>query len=134
MTWEHRSDSDGNVSPDFLIQRQVCLQGKEDPSGSVYWRTFAAVRVRGFHLVVNQKGTTTGAAAGYTVFGLGATIGTASIGQLTAGTNAVDYAAHGTVTTTLAANEGLRFTKGVDASLIGNIVLEYETLKTAVMS
>jgi len=134
MVWDHRTDSDGNLSPDFLIQRQVCISGKEDAGGSLYWRTFAAVRVRGWHCVVNQAGTTDGAGAGYTVFGLGATIGTSSLGQLTVGTNAVDYAAHGTATTTLAANEGLRFTKGADASLIGNIVVEYEILKSAVMS
>ncbi len=143
--WRERNRSPSppaQTSPDFLIQRQEVMEGKEPASGSVYWRTFAKCRVRGVHAIANVAGTATGTAgvggrddeSGYTVYGMGTSIGTGSITQLTLGDQNADAAAHGTVTTFLEANEGLRFTKGTDGALVATLLIEYEVLPTAVMS
>ena len=142
MVWRERHESGPDVSPDFKIQRQAVLMGRATTASVEYWRTFAKVRVRAFHGIVEVAGTSTGTAgsgglddaAGYTIFGLGTGVGTASIGQMTFGTNAAEVSRHGTTTATVYPNEGLKFVKGADATLVATLYLEFEVLPDAVMS
>ena len=143
MTWRERHENgpDG-PPPDFLIQRQAVIPGKATTASTEYWRTFALARLRAIHSIVEVAGTATGTAgtgglddaAGYTIYGLGTGIGTSSIAQVTFGTNAAEVTYHGTFTSTMSPNEGLRFLKGADADLVATFYIEYEVLPDAVMS
>ena len=105
-------------------------------SSFVQFQFFQKSRIHAVHAVVLTAGTATAtpadAALEVSMFGPG---GTSSIGNLAYGTHTAQHLLHATLATvTVAANNGIRFAKKLDATGVTLPYVEYEVLPDAVQS
>lgn len=122
--------------PNYVVQRE-----KSGPvvaaatSSYVHYQFFQRVRVRAVHAIVLTAGTATAtpkdAALEVAIFGPN---GTTSIANLAYGTHTAMHLLHATVTATVPADNGIRFSKLLDATGIVAPYLEYEVLPDAAQS
>lgn len=121
--------------PNFLVHREKSGTVAAAVSSDVRFMHFQRARIRGIHLRVQVAGTATATPNDATIrWELYGPAGTTSFGGMFYSTNSVQHVMHGTVTTTVAANQSVRAVKLLDATGVTDVYYEYEVLPDAVLS
>ena len=116
-----------------IVRREASMTLAAAASGTARWMMFQKAKLHAIHLRNEVAGTTAGAASGVTISVIGTA--TTSVGQATFSTGAA--ATTTTVefsTTTINARGGVLLTKGADATMVVDAVIEYQVLPGALQS
>ena len=121
--------------PNYTIRREQSGMVLAATSSFVQFQFFQKVRLNSVRAMVLTAGTATATPADasleISLYGPG---GTTSIGNFAYTTNTAGKLFQSTVTHTIAANNGVRFAKLLDATGINAVAVEYEVLPDAVQS
>ena len=122
-------------APNYAVHRERSATVAAATSSFAHFNFFQKSRVRAVHAIVLVAGTATAtsadAALEVSIYGPS---GTTSIANLAYGTHTAMHLLHATVTATVAANNGVRFAKLLDATGVTGVYVEYEVLPDASQS
>ena len=122
-------------APNYTMRREMSGQVEAATSSFVQFQFFQKVRLNSIRAIVLTAGTATATPADASLeISLYGPSGTTSIGNFAYLTNTAMHLFQSTVTNTIAANNGVRFAKLLDATGITGVVVEYEVLPDAVQS
>ena len=120
--------------PNWVVQRERSGTVAAAGASFAHFHFFQTVRIRAVHAVVLTAGTATETPAYALRVDKFGPAGTTSFANLAYGTNTAMHIVHQVAVTTIAADNGIRFTKGTEAVGVVMPYFEYEVLDTASMS